>query len=47
MTHYYVSNSKGTFEKSDFDGSNDEKSEEVGDQPPFRDMSQPQRKSTR
>ncbi len=46
MTHYIVSNSKGSFEKSDFDGSNDEKpGDATGDQPPFRDMSQPQRKS--
>jgi len=46
MTHYYVSNSKGTFEKSDFDGSEkDNKADSNAVQPPLRPMSQPQRRT--
>jgi len=46
MTHYYVSNSKGEFEKSDFDDSeNDSKTDSSVVQPPMRPMSQPQRRS--
>ena len=46
MTHYYVSNSKGAFEKADFDGSADKSPADTSSvQQPMRQMSQPQRKS--
>ena len=47
MTNYYVSNSKGSFEKSDFDGSSDKSPGDTSSvQQPVRQMSHPQRKST-
>ncbi|MCR5132077.1 MAG: LPS export ABC transporter periplasmic protein LptC [Prevotella sp.] len=46
MTHYYVSNSKGTFEKSDFDDSEKNgKNDSSVVQPPMRPMQQPQRRT--
>ena len=46
MTHYYVSNSKGSFEKEDFDGSSDKSAADTSSvQQPQRQMSRPQRKS--
>ena len=47
MTNYYVSNSKGSFEKSDFDGSSDKSPGDTSSVlQPVRQMSHPQRKST-
>ena len=46
MTHYYVSNSKGSFEKGDFDGSDNKgKDSTAVQQPPMRQQSKPKRKS--
>lgn len=44
MTHYYVSNSKGSFEKEDFDKTEEEGSDTLKPQKPQRQMSRPQRK---
>jgi hypothetical protein len=44
MTHYYISNSKGSFEKSDFTG-DDESSSSSSSSYPMRPQSQPQRRS--
>ena len=44
MTHYYVSNSKGSFEKEDFDKTEEEGNDTLKAQKPQRQMSRPQRK---
>ena len=46
MTHYFVSNSKGSFEKGDFDGSDDKSADSTAvQQGPMRQQSKPQRKT--
>lgn len=46
MTHYYVSNSKGSFEKGDFDGSDDKSRDTTSvQQAPMRQQSKPKRKT--
>ncbi|MBR5657601.1 MAG: LPS export ABC transporter periplasmic protein LptC [Prevotella sp.] len=45
MTHYYISNSKGSFEKNDFTGEEDSNSDSNSSFTPSRPQSQPQRRS--
>ena len=44
MTNYYISNSKGSFEKSDFDDSESKNADSTSVQQPMRPQSQPQRR---